>query len=253
MAFPGRQNNGERVVSWLNSTFDLLGLSIRWSDFVGNILALATVVLALLRLVIAWPVQIAGSLLLLSATLAAHLPGNAARQVVIIVAAIWGWTRWSRDRATQGTIIVRWASWRQCAQMVAVMVAGTGAFAALLKATDGSFFPAAPWHLVLADAWIFVGSVVAMYAQARRVVEFWLAWLAVDLVGVPLAWSSGLYFSGLVYGVFFVMVILGLRDWASRSEQTITSPTECAKQIGAATVPPPPAVRNPTPAQHEEP
>lgn len=219
------------MFDWLNSTFQFFGLAVRWSDFFGNILALATVVLALRRLIIAWPVQILGSLLLLAATLSAHLPGNAARQVVIIVAAIWGWTRWRRSRADEGAITVQWATWPQRWAMVATMIVGTAAFAVLLKATDGSFFPAAPWHLVLADAWIFVGSVLAMYAQARRVVEFWLVWLAVDLVGVPLAWSSGLYFSGLVYGIFFVMVIIGLRDWALRSNQRISSPLESAIEV----------------------
>lgn len=219
------------MFDWLNSTFQIFGLAVRWSDFFGNILALATVVLALRRLIIAWPVQILGSILLLAATLSAHLPGNAARQVVIIVAAIWGWTRWRRSRADEGAITVQWATWPQRWTMVATMIVGTAAFAVLLKATDGSFFPAAPWHLVLADAWIFVGSVIAMYAQARRVVEFWLVWLAVDLVGVPLAWSSGLYFSGLVYGIFFVMVIIGLRDWSIRSNQRISSPLESAIEV----------------------
>jgi nicotinamide mononucleotide transporter len=103
---------------------------------------------------------------------------------------------------------------------------GTALFGALLKLTDSSFYPGAPLYLVLADAWIFVGSIMAMVAQARRYVEFWFAWLAVDLVGVPLAVSSGLYFSGLVYGIFFVMVLVGIRDWAKRCRVWITSPVE---------------------------
>lgn len=218
-------------ISWLNDTVTIVGLPVRWSDLLGNVFAVATVVLAMQRRVIAWPVQIVGSLLLLSATLAAHLPGNALRQVVIIVGAVWGWSRWRHDRASDGVLTVSWATSRQRVALVAAMLLGTAAFAGLLKLTNGSFFPEAPWRLVIADAWIFVGSVIAMYAQARRVVEFWLVWIAVDLVGVPLAISSGLYFSGIVYGLFFVMVILGLRDWATRSQQTIASPVESARRI----------------------
>ena len=44
-----------------------------------------------------------------------------------------------------------------------------------------------PWP----DAYIFVGTIVAMYAQARGMVEFWFAWLLVDLVGVPLTFANG--------------------------------------------------------------
>ncbi len=216
---------------WLNSTFPLFGLQVRWSDFVGNLLALATVVLALRRLMIAWPVQIVGSLLLLAASVSAHLGGNAARQVVIIGAALWGWSRWRANRAETGTITVRWATWTERVVLVVAMLAGTAAFGALLHATNASFYPGAPWHLVLSDSWIFVGSVLAMYAQARRLVEFWFVWLAVDLIGVPLAWSSGLYFSGIVYGVFFVMVVIGIRNWATQSRQTISSPIEPATDV----------------------
>ena len=73
-----------------------------------------------------------------------------------------------------------------------------------------------PW----ADAYIFVGTIVAMVAQARGLVEFWFAWLLVDLVGVPLAFNNGLAFSGLVYVVYFALVLWGMHDWWLRSRST---------------------------------
>ncbi|MEV3872078.1 nicotinamide mononucleotide transporter family protein [Streptomyces sp. NPDC049906] len=214
---------------WLNEQFSFFGLPVYWSDFFGNILALATVWLALRRSLVAWPVQITGSILLLIASLNVDLGGNAARQIVIIISASWGWATWRRSREKEGAINVRWASWTERIVLLVAMIAGTFAFASLLKATDASFYPGAPWWMVLADAWIFVGSILAMYTQARRYVEFWFVWLAVDLVGVPLAIHSELYFSGIVYAIFFVMVIIGIRDWASRSkDQELASPLEPA-------------------------
>ncbi|MER5492601.1 nicotinamide mononucleotide transporter family protein [Streptomyces sp. NPDC002490] len=214
---------------WLNEQFSFFGLPVYWSDFFGNILALATVWLALRRSLVAWPVQITGSILLLIASLNVDLGGNAARQIVIIISASWGWATWRRSRAREGAINVRWASWTERIVLLVAMIAGTFAFASLLKATDASFYPGAPWWMVLADAWIFVGSILAMYTQARRYVEFWFVWLAVDLVGVPLAIHSELYFSGIVYAIFFVMVLIGIRDWAARSkDQELASPLEPA-------------------------
>ncbi|MFE1321870.1 nicotinamide riboside transporter PnuC [Kitasatospora phosalacinea] len=214
---------------WLNEQFSFFGLPVYWSDFLGNILALATVWLALRRSLVAWPVQILGSVFLLIASLNVHLGGNAARQVVIIVSASWGWATWKRSREQEGAINVRWANWNERAVLIAAMVFGTIAFAAVLKWQDASFYPGAPMWMVSADAWIFVGSIIAMYSQARRYIEFWFVWLAVDLVGVPLAVHSKLYFSGIVYSIFFVMVVIGIRDWASRSKpQEIASPLEPA-------------------------
>ena len=70
---------GFAAFDWLNTQFSLFGLPVYWSDFIGNVLALATVVLALKRWVIAWPVQILGSVFLLIASINVHLLGNAGR------------------------------------------------------------------------------------------------------------------------------------------------------------------------------
>ncbi|NED86281.1 nicotinamide mononucleotide transporter, partial [Streptomyces sp. SID11233] len=51
----------------------------------------------------------------------------------------------------------------------------------------------------------------------KGLVEFWAAWLLVDVVGVPLAFTSGLAFSGLVYVIYLALVLWGLRDWWLRS------------------------------------
>jgi nicotinamide mononucleotide transporter len=86
------------------------------------------------------------------------------------------------------------------------MVVGTALVAAFFQATGWSWAP-------LPDAYIFVGSAVATYAQGRALLEFWVMWVMVDLVGVPLAFSSGLVVSGAVYVLFFVMVLVGFRGW----------------------------------------
>ena len=56
----------------------------------------------------------------------------------------------------------------------------------------GAGWPAPRWYY-WCDAWIFVGSMLATYAMARGWADFWLVWIAVDLVGVPLLWHSGYY------------------------------------------------------------
>jgi nicotinamide mononucleotide transporter len=201
------------MIDWLNeAAFTLADKPVPWSDLLGNIAALATVWLALRRNLWSWPVQIVGSVLLIAASMSAHLGGNAMRQVVIILAASYGWWRWSRGRRSTGEVQIRFATNVERVALVTLMAVGTVGFALLLQATKTSW---APWP----DAYIFVGSLVAMLAQARGLFEFWLAWIAVDLVGVPLAVAHGLVFSGLVYGIFFVMCVAGVVDWWKRSRR----------------------------------
>jgi nicotinamide mononucleotide transporter len=219
------------VFAWLNdAAFQVAGRPVPWSDLLGNTCAIATVLLALRRSLWSWPVQIVGSVLLVAASLSAHLGGNALRQVVIIVTALYGWWRWSRGRRGNGEVAVRFATAGERAALTGLLAAGTVGLALLLEATGTSW---APWP----DAYIFVGSLVAMLAQARGLFEFWLAWLAVDLVGVPLAVTHGLVFSGLVYGVFLVMCLVGLRDWWTRSRRYRDSEPDRAetRQLEGAT------------------
>ena len=53
--------------------------------------------------------------------------------------------------------------------------------------------------------------------SGRGLVEFWFAWLLVDLVGVPLNFANGYAFSGFVYVIYGALVLWGMRDWWLRS------------------------------------
>ena len=61
---------------------------------------------------------------------------------------------------------------------------------------------------------------LATYAMARGWNEFWLAWIAVDLVGVPLLWHSGYYPTAILFVVYGALVVYGFLVWlrASREE-----------------------------------
>ena len=88
----------------------------------------------------------------------------------------------------------------------AAALAYTTVFALVLSALHASW---APWP----DAWIFVGTALAFWAQARGLVDFWFLWLAVDAVGVPLQLASGLWFSAAIYLVFVALVVHGWWSW----------------------------------------
>jgi nicotinamide mononucleotide transporter len=192
------------------------GQTVRWSDLLGNLLGLATVALALRRSLWSWPVQIVGAVLLLGANLAVHLGGTAARQLAVIALAAYGWRQWNRQRGAdhpQG-VTIRWGGWGERAALLGLTAAGTAGFAWLLNVTHSSWSP-------LADAYIFVGTLAAMVAQGRGWIEFWFVWIAVDVVGVPLAFRSGLPVSGFTYVVYFALVLAGLRQWlkAARAQR----------------------------------
>jgi nicotinamide mononucleotide transporter len=201
-------------VNWLlEHGLTLLGEHISFAELLGQIGAVAVVFLAQRRTLWTWPVQIAAAVLLFSVYTSAHLGGLALRQVIVLAISGYGWWAWTRRRDSEYGVVVRRSTWPELGALATVLVVGTVGMALLLQATDASW---APWP----DAAIFIGTAVAYGAQGLRLVEFWLVWLLVDAIGVPLQIASGLYFSASVYLVFTVLVIKGWRDWTRSAKVT---------------------------------
>jgi nicotinamide mononucleotide transporter len=196
------------------------GLLVR--EVVGNVFGLASALGGMRRRVWAWPVGIIGNLILLTVFLSslfggadtANLLGQAGRQIMFIAVSVYGWAQWRRAQAERaGTggadataISPQWAGLPARIGIVAVMVLGTLALTPVFRVLGS-------WDPVWADAWTFVGSLVATYGMAKGWVEFWLVWVAVDVVGVPLLFSAGYYASAFMYLFYGAFTLVGFFVW----------------------------------------
>lgn len=203
-------------MNWLNSeAFVLFDQHIKWSDMIGNVIGLIALALGWRRSLWTWPAQFVSGVILFAAFATAHLSGSAGKQIVVMVVAAYGFWQWNRDKdqAGDGHIAVRFATGLERVLLLGAAAVGTLAVGGLF-----TLYPSLSWD-PWPDAYIFVGTVVAMYAQARGMVEFWFAWLLVDLVGVPLNFANGFAFSGFVYVIYGALVLWGMRDWWLRSRR----------------------------------
>ena len=203
----------------------IAGHAITWREILGNAFGLASAVGGMRRRVWAWPVGIVGNVLLFTvffftAAQADHggqpLYGQAGRQIFFIVVSIYGWTRWRQTQRAGGAgapaVVPRWATARE--RTTFLVVGGVGVLVAYAAfRAIGAGFPVTHWWYYWADAWIFVGSMVATFAMARGWVDFWLCWLAVDIVGVPELLYFKFYPSAVLYGVYGAFVIWGFVAW----------------------------------------
>jgi nicotinamide mononucleotide transporter len=218
-------------IEWLFDAQLVIGDQvILWREIVGNAFGLASAVGGMRRKVWAWPVGIVGNVLLFTVFLGAvfHTPnpvnllGQAGRQLMFIAVSIYGWVQWSRNRRLgreHSAVTPRWASGRERLLLVVVLIGGTLVLTPIFHML-GSFEP------VWADAWIFVGSLLATWGMARGWTEFWLIWVAVDIVGVPLLVSAGYYASALLYLFYGVFTIIGFFTWVrvQRRADAATAP-----------------------------
>ena len=225
----------------LNAQLDLgFGAPILWREIIGNGFGLASALLGATRKVWAWPIGIAGNIILFTVFLGGvfntpqnlDLWGQAGRQVFFLITSIYGWVLWARYRNShkdQGGVAVQptWAGPRGRAQLLVMAVIGFVVFYFVLKAL-GSWGPAA-------DAWILTGSILATYGMARGWTEFWLIWVGVDIVGVPLLLMAGYYPSAIMYAIYGVFVIWGFTQWVKIQRNASTEPELAVVAAGEAT------------------
>ncbi|MCK0116459.1 nicotinamide riboside transporter PnuC [Isoptericola sp. S6320L] len=225
------------MIDWLfSATFTVGGEQILWREVIGNAFGLASALGGMRRKVWAWPVGIVGNVLLFTVFLGSlfgdagrvDMLGQAGRQVMFIAVSVYGWVRWRETRRQDlevradgkvpssggAGVHPQWARWWERLLLVVALVGGTLLLTPLFRAL-GSYEP------VWADAWIFMGSLLATYGMARGWVEFWLIWVAVDVVGVPLLWSAGYYATSFMYIFYGAFTLVGFFVWwrVNRREQ----------------------------------
>lgn len=207
------------LIDLFNWTIPIGGGGLLMREVFGNVFGLASALGGIRRKIWAWPVGIIGNFTLLSVFLGsifggadtANLLGQAGRQIMFITVSVYGWVQWRKSQqagsADDSAIVPEWASWPVRIGLVVTLVGGTILLTPVFRAL-GSFEP------VWADAWTFVGSLLATFGMAKGWVEFWLIWVIVDVVGVPLLFSAGYYATAFMYVFYGGFTLIGFFIWA---------------------------------------
>ena len=212
-----------QLLQWLfESTISFGSKTIAVREVIGGILGLSSAILGARRRVLAWPVGILGDGLLFTVFLGAvfsfgddsqhaNFYGQASRNLLLIIVSVYGWIRWShlRRNGVEGAPAVqpRWTTRREKLVLIPVTIA----FFLIASQIFSGLGESGQWLFV--DTWIFTGTALATYGMSRGYVEFWMVWVAVDLVGVPFALKNGYYPTGILYALYLPFVIWGFISW----------------------------------------
>jgi nicotinamide mononucleotide transporter len=136
----------------------------------------------------------------------AKLYSDALLQIFFFVLNVYGLANWLRSRREAGEVVVAVLSGRERALWLAGTIAASLAWGwVMMRFTDA----AAPvWDALIAGM-----SVSAQLLLARRRLENWILWIAVDLIAIPLYWSRGLGPTALLYVLFLGLAVAGLMGW----------------------------------------
>lgn len=195
-------------------------------EIIGNILGLASAIGGMQRRVWAWPIGIVGNILLCTLFIGdifgnhntANLLGQMSKHIMFISISVYGWIKWHKSKKQRRllskysknnfkiAIQPNWASNQSRCILLSISIFGTLTLSYL-------FFLAGSYEPVWADAWIFVGSLLATYSMAKGWVEFWIIWIIVDLVGIPFLISAQYFISAFLYFIYTLIASIGLILW----------------------------------------
>lgn len=74
----------------------------------------------------------------------------------------------------------------------------------------------------VADAFTTALSIVGMWMLARKYIEQWIVWIAVDAVCVGLYIYKGIYFYAILYLIYTIIAFFGYRKWLRLMHQSTT-------------------------------
>jgi len=189
----------------MNDTLAFAGFSTTPLELISFVLSVITVLLNIRQNHWAWLFSIISSAAYGAVFFGARLYGDAGLQVVFIVVSAWGWWQWLRGAGGGQLVVARLARtgwiWSALAWLLGFFV-----LAAFLKAYTNTDVP----H---ADGFLTAGSLLGTWLLARKNIENWHVWLAVDVLYVGLYVYKGLMLTAILYAVFVVMAAAGLRAW----------------------------------------
>ncbi|MDH4124213.1 MAG: nicotinamide riboside transporter PnuC [Gammaproteobacteria bacterium] len=126
--------------------------------------------------------------------------------VFYFVMAIYGWHSWHFGRRNGLDLIVSIWPWRIHGIAIAVIVLLSGISGLLLQARTDAAFP----YVDSLTSW---GAVWATFLVARKVLENWWYWFAIDASMMFVFWAKGLELTAVLYLAYLVLIPIGLRSW----------------------------------------
>ena len=178
-----------------------------WIEVLAVVFGLACVILTVRQSIWCWPTGLVQVALYVYVFYGARLYSDLLLHVFYVGLQLYGWYYWVKGKNREAPVLpVSTLSRRALIRAWLAALAG----AALLGELMARFTNGAAPH---ADAFVAAASLVAQYLLARKKLENWYFWIAVDVVAIGVYWSRDLRLTAGLYAVFLALCVAGLIAW----------------------------------------
>ena len=152
-----------------------------------------------------WPAAIVNQILCIVLFYRSSLYADAGLQFVFIAVSAYGWWNWLYGGENHSQVEVGHTDSKGWAAYILVTAALTGILYTILRFT--------PSNVPFGDGFTTALSLTALYMQTRKVIENWWFWIATDVGSIALYCYKGLFLTAILFGIYLLMCIAGLREW----------------------------------------
>ncbi len=186
-------------------------------ELVAVVFGFACVALTVKQNIWCWPTGLVQVFLFIFIFYDAKLYSDLILHVIYVIMQIYGWHHWLHGGKARASLPVSTMSARGRMVWVIVCALGTIAWGGFMnRFTDAS--------VPYADAFTTVTSLVAQWLMARKRLESWGFWIAVDIIAIGVYFYKQLYLTTGLYAAFLVLATVGFFAW--RKAPGSIAPTE---------------------------
>ena len=141
-----------------------------------------------------------------------------------LITAFIGLWQWRKDKGTiegASKIHLNRLSWKVAAISAIVFAAGTIVLAAGMDYMSRLGFKENPMSLL--DASVAVLSAVATWWLVKSYLQQWWLWIAANTLSLILCAAQGMWWMALLYILYVVAAVIGLRHWTKHGEYVHSS------------------------------
>jgi nicotinamide mononucleotide transporter len=138
-----------------------------------------------------------------------RLFADALLQVSYIILLTYGWINWKKVRKSQNNFNPVRISPQLSRKLFVLFIVSSVALGIFFSQfTDASL----PWL----DSSLTCASLIAQWMIAKKYIENWIVWIAVNIIYIPMYYYKELPLTAILYTLFLLLAIRGLYEWKKK-------------------------------------
>jgi len=195
-----------------NIAFQFLGYPISYVELIGTLFGLFSVYFASRANILTWGTGIVNEVFLFILFFQVQLYADVFLQVYFFIVTIYGWHNWKTNTAEKMISKINFRNKLLLAAAIFIFSLLSGFLFSNIHLYLPEYFKVKAAYPFI-DSFVMVSSIVATVLLAKKKIENWYLWIAVDLVCVVLYFKKGVYFLSIEYFIFLGLASYGLYHW----------------------------------------